>query len=438
MNQLRPLHEPLEVAAKTCAAIKPERNRRLLLLQGPVGPFFSELQCALQANGFLVRRILFNAGDRAFARCKDGCVRFTGTEIAWEEWLNAEISNNRPGAIILFGSSRPAHQIARRAAESHDISLISLEEGYLRSGYITCETGGNNQHSPMKNWKPNLSKDTPSSSGGQPVLGASFIRMSLWGILYYLARDMFSQRSDETLFHRKREPVLSLSGRWILHAIRRNLARVGDASTLRVLQNTPGYILVSLQVSSDSQITTAARGWTTDRLINAALKGVAAAGNDQQVVFKLHPLERDGQRIKRRILIKSKEFGIDVTQVKILHTGRMGDLAHYSGGMIVINSTSAFSGLHHEKPVLVLGDAIYRHVEIVTVGTTQEDVIAFFKSQNAKPPGLVNAFLSDLKKQSLLPGDFYASAGREAAVKGIVDRLEAFQTGPALQKDNIR
>src|SRR3546814_4538429 len=43
---------------------------RVLLLQGPVGPFFRHLQQHLEDSGFDAWRICFNAGDRFFASRK--------------------------------------------------------------------------------------------------------------------------------------------------------------------------------------------------------------------------------------------------------------------------------------------------------------------------------------------------------------------------------
>ena len=86
-------------------------SRKILLLQGPVGPFFKELQLKLIGSGYTVKRVLFNFGDSLFASGLS-FVRFTGTLDAWETWMRFEISENKPDCIIFFGSSRPAHKLA--------------------------------------------------------------------------------------------------------------------------------------------------------------------------------------------------------------------------------------------------------------------------------------------------------------------------------------
>lgn len=70
-------------------------------------------------------------------------------------------------------------------------------------------------------------------------------------------------------------------------------------------------------------------------------------------------------------------FGVDRQRIAVLHSGRMGDLAKHSSGMVVINSTSVFSALDHDVPVLVLGASVFRPTEIVTLSETESDVAAF-------------------------------------------------------------
>ena len=65
-----------------------------MLLQGPVGPFFKELQEKICDAGYSVKRALFNSGDDLFASGQS-CVRFTGTLDAWKSWIQFEILQKR-------------------------------------------------------------------------------------------------------------------------------------------------------------------------------------------------------------------------------------------------------------------------------------------------------------------------------------------------------
>jgi capsular polysaccharide export protein len=403
--------------------------KRVLLLQGPVGPFFTELQTALSDAGFATRRVVFNAGDKFFGP-RQNCAVFSGTESEWETWLRFEIAQNTPDAIVLFGSSRPAHKIARRVATCYGIEVLSLEEGYLRSGYVSCEFGGNNKHSPLTAWDAKTvplrraTVDPAPASGAQP---SSFATMAFWAATYYLVRDLASKPSDVHLFHRANERILTMSWRWGIHVLRRLAARVSEFPTRRALHIRSGYILIPLQVSSDSQLQEAARGWSTIRLIDGALMALRAASRDQILVFKLHPLERRSAAVKRHIFCRASLLGVDRHRIRVLHSGRIGDLAKFSSGMVVINSTSAFSALHYGIPLLVLGDAVFRHDAIATLGSSEADITTFFKLRHAKSRLLVDAFFVEIKSQSLIPGDFYVQRGRTVAIAGILGKLQRRQ-----------
>lgn len=423
----RPVAVPRLVDADTLVARLSalDDKRRILLLQGPVGPFFGELQDHLQRRGFAVDRIAFSPADRLFAGRRN-VIRHSGDLDAWRDWLQQRLATNPPAAIILFGSNRPAHACARALAADHGVAVISLEEGYLRSGYVTCEIGGNNQHSPLAAWshRSHVRLAPPAGLPPPPVPQGAFPAMSLWGALHYLVRDTLSSEADRALFHRDRAGVARLCLRWGGHVARRLVARWAERPALRRLRGAQDYILVPLQVPADSQLVAAARGWTSSALIETSLQALTQSGPAQRLVFKLHPLDTSGAQVRRAILRRGADLGLGKDRVIVLQTGRVGDLARHATGMIVINSTSAFSALHHNVPVLVLGQAVYRHAAIVTTGDTPADVAAFLQGRAPKPRALVDRFLADLKAEALLPGDFYLRAGRRAAIAGVIARLD--------------
>ena len=418
------LHQKPKSEPQLATGSVPQRpERSILLLQGPVGPVFNELHRELVSQDFSVKRVLFHAGDAVFSRRGD-CLRFAGTLEDWRVWLHEELSRNPDYVIVLFGSMRPVHQAARQVAAEYGIPVLSLEEGYLRAGFITCELGGNNQHSQLCSW----TLQHKGNDKGAPALAlrSSFPVMSFWGAVHYLARDTFSSSLEQTLFHRERERFLPLSLSWIRHSMRRGAARITEASKLnRIVRDTSRhYILVPLQVPSDSQIKTAARGWTNEKLIESALAGLAQASGEQELMFKLHPLDRGGLQLRDMIVRQAKALGL-CDRVHVFQTGKLGDLTKRAAGMIVINSTSAFSALHHHIPVLVMGKAIFRHPDIVTVGECERDLHKFFRVREVKRAASIKSFLSDVRNEALLPGDFYRSNGRAVAVKEIVSKVEA-------------
>src|SRR5262245_13813838 len=104
---------------------------RVLLLQGPVGPFFRRLHRFLELRGFDVSRICFDAGDRFFAR-GTRCHVYRGGRKEWQRWFSDFVSATQPDHIVYFGAGREIHRVARSVAEASGVNVISLEEGYIR------------------------------------------------------------------------------------------------------------------------------------------------------------------------------------------------------------------------------------------------------------------------------------------------------------------
>ncbi|MAI43914.1 MAG: hypothetical protein CML09_04385, partial [Puniceicoccaceae bacterium] len=63
-------------------------SKDILLLQGPVGPFFDKLQVSLLERRLNCTRVLFNSGDRLFCRKKKNVINFEGNLEDWKEWFN--------------------------------------------------------------------------------------------------------------------------------------------------------------------------------------------------------------------------------------------------------------------------------------------------------------------------------------------------------------
>ncbi|MCG3268295.1 hypothetical protein [Yoonia sp. I 8.24] len=394
----------------------------VLLLQGPVGPFFRDLQKELNAQGFRAKHVTFNAGDELFSASQT-TQPFSGSRDNWAQFLDAEMRQNLPDFIVMFGSMRPAHHIARQVAATYGVRVICLEEGYLRSGYVTCEIGGNNGSSLLCQWAPG--QDCAGDHRTPETPSHAYLKMCFWAALYYLRRDFRATQCQQSLFHRNREGVFRLAYTWASHAVMRGIARQTSGRLLRSLRGRlrKNFVLVILQVPSDSQLLFAARGWSNEKLIQETLSVFRLTHTSETLIFKVHPLDREAQQTQRLIQRTARGLGIE-SQVRILKSGAIGDIAAHASGMIVINSTSAFSALRHNIPILAMGDAIYRHDAVVTVGNSPYDIWEFLNDRSVKPADNVAMFLRAVKATALLPGDFYCITGRHVAAAAIADKLK--------------
>ncbi|MDM0021734.1 capsular polysaccharide export protein, LipB/KpsS family [Variovorax saccharolyticus] len=104
------------------------RGKGVLLLQGPVGPFFSRLAHDLELAGATVFKVNFNAGDCLFYRRP--AFSFKGTMAEWPAWLEALLERLDIDVLLLFGDCRPIHAAARQVAAKRGLEVGVFEEGY--------------------------------------------------------------------------------------------------------------------------------------------------------------------------------------------------------------------------------------------------------------------------------------------------------------------
>ena len=348
-----------------------------------------------------------------------------GGQAEWRRWLGHNLSTGRYDVMIGFGCFRPPHLIARSLADEAGVPFLSLEEGYLRSGFITAEYGGNNAASPLAGRLPPLNFTAEPSAPPLQSLPPthSFSAMCRQGAAYYTARTLLSRPGERALFHRDvsfREPW-----QWAGNALRYMRGRTRDFAVIeRLLEHNDGrYFLLPLQVTSDAQMGEPALGWTSNRLIGEALHAFARSGPPKtKLVFKVHPLERGRRDVRRTVMEMARRLSI-AGQVEVLETGSLGLLVRHAAGVITINSTAGFSAIFHGTPLLVIGKAVYSHPALATCAQGAPDFEAFWKGGTVAPAPLRQRYLAWIRQEALLPGDFYAAEGIAQACEGIVASL---------------
>lgn len=400
-------------------------RRRILLLQGPVGPFFKRLQDYLQANGHSVWRVCFNPADSLFSSAKNR-VTYRGGLDDWPSWFADFLDAMQIDCIVLFGAGRPVHAVARQVAARNGVQVIALEEGYLRPGYVTVEEGGNNDTSPLAGRLPGRGFDLFPTIRQSPRNYASFRAMGVYATIYYGLRTISTVGRQRQLFHRNFTPAKEL-GCWIRNGYRRLAGRTRNYAKIEnLLEHHDGnYFLVPLQVAADCQMKQAARGWSSTRLISAALKSFSRTAPDgTRLVFKVHPLDRGHSNHRKLIEDTARAFGID-DRVDVIDIGSIGLLTRHAAGMITINSTSGLSAIFHGTPLLVIGDAIYAHPALATCAMGEPDFDAFWTNGRVANATLRKSYIEWIRHSALKPGDFYAAAGMKAACEGILAKLRA-------------
>ncbi|WP_454851006.1 capsular polysaccharide export protein, LipB/KpsS family [Rhizobium binxianense] len=399
----------------------------VLLLQGPVGPFFGTLAKALTSLGYDTLKVNFNGGDWLFSHGK-GTLNFCGSTAAWADWLEAFIRRDAPLVIVLFGDCRPYHRTAIGVAERAGVPVLCFEEGYARPHFISCEWGGNNARSPLR-------LDLPSAPASEEPLepielmkGNLFRSMARDGAAYYLAKALGAPVFFGNEHHRDRG-ILSETILWARNFYRK-LRYYPDNNSLamNLIENLEGrYFVVALQVHDDQQLLWHGRGWTMERLITETIRSFARrADPTHHLVFKIHPMDR-GHKSYRPFVKQLALLSKCEDRVHVLDDSSIGLLIRHSLGLITINSTSGLLALNHGKPLLALGDAFYGTEELaISPGSNALSAVAiddFWQSATAPQKERVHQFVDRMYRQSLVNGSFYLRAHVEATAQRVAQRI---------------
>ena len=418
------------------------RRRGVLLLQGPVGPFFARLGRRLVSAGIPCRRVVFNAADEVFSGrwlrnaaeirvCREG-------ENGWAEWLAEELDRAPPAVVVLFGCERDRHATARHLCAEAGIPVLCLEEGYVRPGYVTAEWGGNNRLSPIGEATLPQIKAAQGEALAPAAHGHAFRAMAMWGAFYYTLRVIGMPFFPATQHHKDR-PLIPESFRWLRNPWRNwRHSRRNHAKALWLIEHLNGrFYVVPLQVRDDMQLVKAGRGWTNDRLIEKTIASFARhAPADRHLVIKVHPLERGHSDALERTRHLAARHGV-ADRVVALDGESIGLLTSASAGMITVNSTSAFSAMHRHVPLGVLGDAMFRRDDLAVPLETPRDIDAFWRCAKARPRRRLDAFLHYMSVKALVPGDYYRRDNAKIAARNIVDKIEREWRAAATGRDPV-
>lgn len=333
------------------------RGKRVLFLQGPVGPFFARLARDLQDIGAHTFKINFNGGDWAFF--PRGAVSFRGTRQQWPGFIQSFLQQHAIEVVFMFGDCRPLHQIARVIAHDLGLEVGVFEEGYVRPDFITLERYGVNGYSRLSR-DPQFYRALPIKPGqAERHVGNTFWYCLGWAILYYLACSLLQLHYRNYSHHRPlglREglPLLRSAARKWKYA----LQEAGLAT--RLCGPLSGrYFLVPLQVHNDTQIHVHSAYPSVQNFIAEVMQSFAVhAPADLHLVIKQHPLDRAYHNYAALIRSEAQRLGLG-RRVLYIHDQHLPTLLQHARGVVVINSTVGLSALYHAKPVKVCGTAVY-------------------------------------------------------------------------------
>lgn len=357
--------------------------KHVLLLQGPIGPFFKNLACYWRNRGAAVTKVNFNSGDDLFfPAINDSIIQYKARMDFWPQYLSGLLSDKNIRAVFLFGDCREIHKPVRALCELLGIDLWVLEEGYIRPHLFTLEKGGVNHHSKFTNLNLDTLCGARESQDEAPIrqrFDQSYWYMVRWGTLYWLANMFNGAHYPDYTHHRVLD--FSMGIKWLKNIYRYWLFRFSEKFLRDRLLNQPmdnsksRLFLLPLQVHDDSQIVVHSDFSAIEQVIETVVSSFAGHLKEGRkkdlLVIKHHPMDRGHTNFSQFIKNLSRIYRIE-KQIIYIHDISVPDLLKKVSGCITVNSTIGLQALYRGVPTINLGKSFYNKLGITYQGSLEE------------------------------------------------------------------
>lgn len=379
------------------------KGKQVLLLQGPVGPFFARLAKDLTAAGATVHKVNFNAGDALFY--PRNAISFKRPADEWPTFFEALITRLSIDSVLFFGDCRELHAQCKAIASKHGLDIGVFEEGYLRPRHITLERSGVNGYSAMPR-SPMVYLNQPEwPDVPERDVGNAFWPMVWWGFCYFAVGALGKPWFPHNRHHRRLSVLEALP--WVRSVWRHRWYQWSERGCLDRLhhEKTGKYFLIPLQVHNDSQIDKHSSFKDVPAFIDEVMQSFArSAPRETALVIKHHPMDRGYTDYSKHIARQAQALGI-ADRCLYLHDQHLPTMLDHARGVIVVNSTVGLQALRHGTPTKAMGAAVYNMQGLCFQGALDE---FWTKAPKARPDAtLLRRFVRYLKNVNQINGSFY-------------------------------
>ncbi|MBT1445360.1 capsular biosynthesis protein [Shewanella sp. JM162201] len=398
----------------------------LVLLQGPLGPFFQTLGNQLIDDGHTVYKFCFNGGDECWST-KAQLVRFQQPLKYWRDFFAEFCQAHQIDAVVVYGDCRAYHQVAAKVCRSAGIAFWALEEGYLRPDFITMELGGVNANSPLFPLRSNLASYRPSHEYQyQVIVGKSFASRAWYATRYHVNKLLGRVRYRHFVDHRPWTIVEETKG-WLKSGWIKITHKQRDAALLQALKAHKGRIfLLPLQVSEDFQIRHHSNFNDVATVIEEVIRSFARYAKPQdRLLIKHHPMDRGYVDYGPQINRLKADLGLE-TRVDYGYMLPLPKIYPLLKGVVTVNSTVGFSALLHKVPVKCLGKALYDIPGL----TSSQPLSKFWQQQSPVDMKVFSAVRTAFLHETQVNGCFYK--GMQSTAKQISSRMAQKQQEKAV------
>lgn len=395
------------------------RGRRVLLLQGPVGPFFARFASDLVAAGAVVHKINFNAGDWLFYPSGE---TYRGTMQDLPSWIETRIVTLGIDLVFLFGDCRPIHRAAHEVARKLGVEVGVFEEGYIRPDFVTLERDGVNANSLM-NRTPASYLEAPDRVIARRSMPHSFWAMVWWGFLYFTIGG-FGQIFFPHYRHHRPLTIMEMFP-WLLSPLRKAWYAWRERRIQARLESElhKRFFLVPLQVHNDSQVLVHADVGGVEGFIASTIASFAQhAPKECVLVLKHHPMDRGYCNYARLIRRVARAEGCEA-RVLYIHDQHTPTLIRHCLGVVVINSTVGLTSVGMKCPTKAVGEAVWDMPGLTFQGSLDR---FWTEAPGAVPDNhLYLKFRDELIATTQINGSFYRKLAPETSATGLIWTAEA-------------
>lgn len=396
-----------------------------LLLQGPHGPFFSELAAHLRAAGAVVWRVGFNMGDQLFWRDRPSYIPWRGRVQDWPAAFAQILTDRGITDLVLYGDTRPIHAEAVSIARARGLRVHIFEEGYLRPYWVTYERGGSNGNSRlmeldlarMRTALERVDDEIPDA----PAVWGDLRQHIFYGAVYHFFV-MAMNRGYRNFTPHRAVPVLQEFQLYLKRLLMMPLHRLQRWRATRAIRNAGfPYHLVLLQLAHDSSFRMHSPFTSMGEFIALVLEGFAkGAPAHHHLVFKAHPLEDGRAGIEEAIRSGAARLGI-TARVHYVGGGKLAALLNHARTAVTVNSTAAQQALWRGLPLKAFGRAVYEQPEFLS----SQPLPAFFRQPRRPDLKAYRDYRRFLLETSQLVGGYYSTRGRRELLRQVVDMMLA-------------
>ncbi len=404
---------------------KPDASnqRVFLFLQGPHGPFFSDLADRLNETGVACWRVAFNAGDGAAWKNPKRLLAFRGRIENWPAQFANWMAMTHATDLVLYGDVRRHHAEAIVAARKAGLTIHVFEEGYLRPYWATYERDGSNGNSRLMQLTLEQMATALTRTADVPALPPDRwgdLRMHMvHGALYHwhvLFRNQafphYRPHRDQSVAEEFRLHVLRLLRR-PRHNVERWLA------TRRIRKGGRPYHVALLQLEHDASFRAFSDFSSQTEFVDLVISGFASgAPSHHRLVFKAHPLEDGRVPLEATIRARAAAHGV-ADRVYFVRGGKLAYLLQSARSAVTVNSTSAHQALWRGLPVRSFGTSVYDKPQLVS----HQALPDFFADPHPPHPEAYATYRQFLLETSQIPGGYYSAKGRAQLLRQVVDRM---------------